>query len=161
MYITTVSLYNLLIMELDNIRKFRSQLRSFQRELAIQNSGVICCGVTIAQCHTLMELQQKEKQSINDLAAMLNLDKSTVSRTIEGLVNLDLVDRFVPKENRRLTLLSLTERGIQICKSINNVNDQYSKELLQNLSVSEQENFTSIFEKLIAGMHKINKKNEK
>jgi DNA-binding MarR family transcriptional regulator len=129
------------------IKKFRDILRRFEREIFVQSSGC-CSGVTLAQCHTLMEIESKSKESVTELSKTLGLDKSTISRTIDGLVNIGLVDRTIPSENRRMSTLSLTDAGKNICSSINCNNDRYYNEVLAVLTESEQEEILRLFEKI-------------
>lgn len=121
------------------IRKIRENFRRLEREIFVQNNEACCSGVTLAQCHTLLEIESKNKESVTELAKTLGLDKSTISRTIDSLVNSGLVDRTIPAENRRMAMLQLTDAGKQICNSINCRNDQYFSEILSVLSDSEKE----------------------
>ncbi len=47
-------------------------------------------GISLAQCHTLLEIEKSHEISISELANTLSLDKSTVSRTVDGLVNINM-----------------------------------------------------------------------
>jgi len=143
-------------MDSDIIRKFRENLRVFERELDIQNNSGCCCGVTLSQCHALMELTKNDNMTLNRLSEKLTLDKSTVSRTIESLVNDKLVCRTIPKENRRITNLSLTKEGIAVCKQINTGNDYYYKKALNSIPGKELPIFLRSFEILANYMKKLN-----
>ncbi|HLP42344.1 MAG TPA: MarR family winged helix-turn-helix transcriptional regulator [Fibrobacteria bacterium] len=70
-----------------------------------------CCGVTVAQCHVLMELDGGACVNLTGLAARLGLDKSTLSRSVDGLVNAELVDRSVDPDNRRQQVICLSAAG--------------------------------------------------
>lgn len=143
------------------VRDFRQLLRRFERELFMHNSNSCSNGVTLAQCHTLLEIECKGKESVTELAKTIGLDKSTVSRTIDGLVNIGLVDRTIPAENRRMATLQLTDEGKNICKSINNTNDKQFEDVLSVLTETEQNNLVQILEKVITRMTllRVNDKN--
>jgi DNA-binding MarR family transcriptional regulator len=130
------------------IKKFREILRRFEREIFVQNTESCCNGVTLAQCHTLLEIDSKNKESVTELSKSLGLDKSTVSRTIDGLVNIGLVDRTIPAENRRMTMLELTDEGKSVCCSINSKNDKYFLDILSILSEPEKEELIRLIEKI-------------
>ncbi|HEX2936403.1 MAG TPA: MarR family transcriptional regulator [Bacteroidales bacterium] len=121
------------------IRKIREIFRRLEREIFVQNNESCCSGVTLAQCHTLLEIDSRNKESVTELSKALGLDKSTISRTIDGLVNSGLVDRSIPSENRRMATLQLTDAGKQVCNSINCRNDQYFSEILSVLSDTEKD----------------------
>ena len=143
-------------MEESVVRDFRRILRNFERELNIQNQSACCCGVTITQCHTLMELDIKDNITLNELAAKIHLDKSTVSRTVENLVNNGLIRRTIPKSNRRTTMITLTAKGSEVCHSINSGNDLYYQSALNEIPDDLKVSFLKGFETFVAAMAKLN-----
>lgn len=112
-----------------DIQTFRKHLRKLERETGILlSSETECCSVTVAQCHLLLELDADETLGLKDLADILSLDKSTLSRTIESCVQKGFLERSVDEKNRRKNILSLTEEGRQKCDLINSLcNDQFMK----------------------------------
>lgn len=134
------------------IQEFREIIRTFDREIFFQNNASCCNGISLAQCHTLLEVEKNTEISVSELANKLSLDKSTVSRTIDGLVNISLVDRIIPKENRRKAILNLTKNGKQVCNSINYTHDSYIKNMLDGFTASEKEEFLRLFKKLTGNM---------
>jgi len=142
-------------MKKEFIEQFREILRELDREIDLQNSASCCNGISVAQCHTLLEIEKNSAISVTDLARNLSLDKSTVSRTADGLVNIRMVDRSVPKENRRLALLRLTDSGKEVCTSINHSNDSYIRKVMHNFSEEEREEFLSLCGKLTRNMKKL------
>ncbi len=141
------------------IQQFREIIRIFDREIFFQNNASCCNGISLAQCHTLLEIEKNTKISVSELADKLSLDKSTVSRTIDGLVNISLVDRVIPKENRRKAILNLTDKGKQVCNSINYTHDTYIKNMLNDFTASEQEEFLRLFKKLTGNMINLRQEN--
>ena len=139
-------------MDEKNIQQFREILRIFDQELFLQNSASCCNGISMAQCLTLLEIEKKSRISVSDLAKNLSLDKSTVSRTVDGLVNIQMVNRVTPKENRRTALINLTESGKQVCNTINYTSDSYLSEILQDFTEDEKAEFFRLFRKLTCNM---------
>jgi DNA-binding MarR family transcriptional regulator len=142
-------------MELNIIRKFRQTLRKFDREVHFQDMQSCCNGVSFAQCHTLLEIENKKEISISELAKNLSLDKSTTSRTVDGLFNIGLINRVIPKDNRRMAILSLTEQGEKTCDSINFFNDKYISGALADFSEDELNQFIKLFGKLADNLEKM------
>ena len=112
-------------MDISIVRKFREYIRHIERELNIQNNATCCEGVTLAQCHTLLEVYAHKSISLNELSDKLYLDKSTVSRTVDSLVKNGTANRVIPEENRRKVTISLTGKGNGICRQINRDSDAY------------------------------------
>jgi DNA-binding MarR family transcriptional regulator len=142
----------LMKMKKEFLQEFRRVLRIFDRELFLQNHASCCDGISLTQCLTLLEIEKNSEISVSELAKKLSLDKSTVSRTVDGLVNIELVDRVIPKENRRLALINLTNSGKKVCSSINYTNDTYVREVLNDFTEDEKEVFLSLFRKLAGNM---------
>ena len=77
-----------------SIRDFRTNLRVLEREVELSmTSEAGCCGVTFAQCHLLLEVERRGQTSVTELAGALELDKSTLSRTVDAACRAGLIDR--------------------------------------------------------------------
>ena len=139
------------------VSDFRETLRVFERELDRQNNSSCCCGVTLSQCHVLMELSKTDPVSLNQLANRLAVDKSAASRTVEQLVAKEMVRRNIPKEDRRTTMLSLTRNGTQVCRQINEGNDDYYDKALQAIPAADLAIFLRSFETIVSRMRQMNR----
>ncbi len=121
------------------IQQFRRNLRKLERRLAGELEGKsYCCGVTTAQCHTLLAIEDKGMTTVTELANELELDKSTLSRTIDGLVAISLVDRGTDLSNRRSQRISLTSQGEKVATSINEQWNHYFKSLFGGMQESKR-----------------------
>jgi DNA-binding MarR family transcriptional regulator len=131
-----------------NIRTFRKNLRKFDRLHQLLNSS--CCkGVTLPQCHALLEIEDLGEATTVQLTRNLLLDKSTLSRTIDGLVKQGLVERKEHPTDRRYTTLILTDQGVKICEEINQANDHTYKNILLQLPSDEVEKIVKNFEQFV------------
>ena len=97
-------------MTIAEIRRFRATLRRFERVTHAQLKSC-CAHVTLAQCLVLLEIDESGRLTMGELAARLRLDASTLSRTIEGLVQRQLVERLREDQDRRLVRIRLTSEG--------------------------------------------------
>lgn len=112
----------------------RELIRILVRDLGIlEKSDASCCGVTITQCHAVVEIGRKGKISLVDLAVLLGLDKSTMSRTINNLVESDLVLRDIDAENRRYVIIQLTENGRNVFQNIEESMNGYYKSIFNSI----------------------------
>lgn len=136
-------------MKIESIRSFRKYIRKFERIIEAQNGSSCCCGVTIPQCHILMELKNSDTLTINELATNLNLDKSTISRTVDSLVNSGLLNREIPKENRRISNISLSGEGKKVHDQINEINDSFWESAIEDISLDKRDEFISLFEQFV------------
>ncbi len=117
-----------------NVREFRKLLRKFEREFNSQlRQTVDCCGVTVIQCHTLLEIEERGETNMKEIADYFRIDKSTISRTISILVTKGLVLRKENPENRRMMSLKLTKEGLELSNKINMVCDSFYMELMNTV----------------------------
>jgi DNA-binding MarR family transcriptional regulator len=103
-----------------SLRAFRADLRVLEREVSLSmaaDGG--CCGVSLARCHLLLEAQERGSTSVTALAAALELDKSTLSRTVDGCCRAGLLRRRTDPSNRRQQIIRLTPRGEASAEAIN------------------------------------------
>jgi DNA-binding MarR family transcriptional regulator len=120
------------------LRSFRKHLREIERAVARHlKDQTPCCGITLAQCHVLMELEEMAHPGIAELADRLQLDASTLSRTIDGLVKSGLASRTENPQNRRSSRIALTENGVQTCHQINLVCDEFYSRLFEKIPKSQ------------------------
>ncbi|MDW2797585.1 MarR family transcriptional regulator [Clostridium boliviensis] len=117
----------------------RELIRMLVRDLGIlEKSDASCCGVSLAQCHAIVEIGRKETISLVDLAGLLGLDKSTMSRTINNLVEADLVQRDLDTENRRYVVIQLTEKGIAVFRNIEESMEDYYKGIFNSIPMKKR-----------------------
>ena len=104
-----------------------------------------------------MELSKTDNIGLNQLSEQLSIDKSAASRTVENLVTKKMVERSIPKENRRTTKLKLTQTGITVCQQINNGNDNYYSKALGAIPTDDLAVFLRTFENMVSHMSKLNR----
>lgn len=123
-----------------SVRAFRRSLRSLEREVELSlASQTECCGVTGAQCHLLLEIEERGRASIGELADALELDPSTLSRTTESLVRSGLVSRVDDPTNRRRQILELLPEGMEKVEYINRLCDEYYEGVLAGTGGAKRE----------------------
>lgn len=97
---------------MDKVKLFREYTRELERNLENMNSSDCCqCSVTTSQCFLVVEIGRKPGICVKELAQVLKLDKSAVSRAVEELVQKGFVIREQSKTDRRSVVLTLTEEG--------------------------------------------------
>lgn len=103
----------------EDIRDFRRFLRYLERFIMTNlKDDSMCCGVTPNQCHILLETAEKGEVDISDLTSYLGLDKSSISRTVDSLVNTGLLLRKAKQEDRRYQRVSLSDKGLLFVEGI-------------------------------------------
>lgn len=137
------------------IRAFQKILRKLERELTDRlKEQTVCCGVSLAQCHAVLELEVLGETTIGKLAQSLGLDKSTLSRTIDGLFNVGLVKRFPHRTDRRYIAITLTSQGQATCKMINSTGDDYFTRIFDTIPKEKHDTIIESFSMIAEAMKK-------
>lgn len=119
---------------MNQVKLFRENTRRLEMNLgSINKSDCCCCGISDAQCFVLVEIGRKPNISLKELAEILRLDKSGISRMVEELVQKGFVERWPLKENRRYVALNLTDIGIERFNKIEKDMNQRFKAILDRI----------------------------
>jgi DNA-binding MarR family transcriptional regulator len=122
------------------IDQFRAKLREIERAVWLQTkSEALCCGVTMAQCHAIMEIGAAGELNLKDLSSRLGLDNSTLSRTVESLVKDGLADRTPSAEDRRATVIRLNEKGRSARDRINSTWNRICRDMFRTVPREKHE----------------------
>ena len=85
---------------------------------------------------------------ISNLAYKLGLDNSTLTRNIQKLEKLGLVNREPDKYDKRVQRVVLTKDGISLVKSLSEDLDDQNSNILDNIDLDTQEHMLTVLEKL-------------
>lgn len=113
-------------MTTENEVVLRELLRLLVRDLGLlQKEDAACCGISVTQCHALVEVGRRGQMNLVELSDCLDLDKSTMSRTISSLTESGYVNRTTDNDNRRYVQISLQPEGQAVFKSIEETMNRY------------------------------------
>jgi len=141
------------VIEVNTAGIFREVVRICVRKTGLlHKADASCCGITVAQCHTLVEIGRSNGLSLNELSELLILDKSTMSRTVDNLVNTGLVEREVDKTDRRYTKITLTPRGAEMVELINSNMEKYFERVLNSIPEEKRGQVMDVLPYLLAAV---------
>lgn len=143
--------------EIENIRE---TLRRFERELNIQNENCCNTGISLGQCHMVLDIEALNNTSVTELAEIQNLDKSTVSRSVDNLYKKDLINREINPDSRRQSIISLSDKGKHVCADINKINNEFFKCVFNDLDQEEFEIFAKVFKRVTNKMTDLRQSNK-
>ena len=125
---------------MNQAKQLREKTRILECHLGnINKTDCCCCGISEPECFVLVEIGRKPNVSVKELAEILRLDKSGVSRTVEELVQKDYVERKPSTEDRRFVVLNLTLKGKERFEKIENGMNRKFKEILDKIPVDKRE----------------------
>ncbi|MBX7142942.1 MAG: helix-turn-helix domain-containing GNAT family N-acetyltransferase [Oligoflexia bacterium] len=104
--------------------KIRQSLREIVREWGLMHTHPCVSGVTLAQGHALIELQNGGELTIAQLASRLQLDHSSASRLASRLVASKLAQSKADNVDGRQRVLTLTAKGRETVSELHNISNQ-------------------------------------
>jgi DNA-binding MarR family transcriptional regulator len=117
---------------------FRRDLRSIERALAkgpctTRGSKGDCCGIGLAQCHALLAIDDAGSP-LSSLAKELDIDASTLTRTLDGLERQNLVERHTASDDRRSIIVRTTAAGNSKVREINQSWNEWFQATLESMN---------------------------
>lgn len=120
------------------------QDRIFERML-LQNGIEISGG----QGRILFVLWKKEHLTITEISEQTSLAKNTVSVVIDGMVQKGIVTREINPENRRQTIISLTEYAGSLREKYEDVSQQMNTLFYRGFTDTEREEFEGYLSRIV------------
>lgn len=113
---------------------FREAIRILDRKLdALEGGEFSSRGITASQCRALVEIGRAETVSLVELAQLLGLDSSTMSRTVESLVEGGFALRGPDPQDRRYIAITPTESGNALCDDIESALDAHYDDIFAHI----------------------------
>ena len=97
---------------MEAIESIRHAARRLVRELHLLDNRYCIEGLSFSECHLVTELERLGRATASELAELLVLEKSTVSRLVKGLQRRGLLSIDLDATDRRKRWLSLTAAGV-------------------------------------------------
>lgn len=95
-------------------------------------------GMTLTQCHILMELEKYGVLNVKKLSELLHVDISTMSRTVKRLIMVGWISMTTDRRDRRARLVALTESGKKKLQEVNSHTNESVKDILTGLTSTER-----------------------
>jgi len=120
----------------------RELVQTLTRRIGILNKS--CCNVegvevSVVQSHILYEINRQHQPSIQQIAETLGMDVTTFSRQVQSTVEAGLVKKTPYAEDRRVQILSLTDKGKRIHDAIEQIMTTYYHDIFSHMTEFEKE----------------------
>lgn len=99
-----------------------------------QRAVADCCRTSSTQCHLLVELGRSGPVPLSELGQRLGLEKSWVSRAVDGLVDRGWATKEPNPQDARSWLVTLTADGVARVRELNATLDNHAAQVLEKLS---------------------------
>lgn len=128
---------------MDRYDKTIKEIRKFNRfytvSMGFLNAGYLDTVYSIVETRILFEIKTRGTCIQNDIAKTLHIDKSYLSRIITRFCKNGLIEKNKSKEDKRVTYISLTEKGNLEMERLAGLVDSQIKTKIIQLSQDECE----------------------
>lgn len=131
-----------------DIAAIRETLRKFNRRAGVLKSDPYGVGLSLSQSSALVDIGRFGRLKSNDLVRLLRLDKSSVSRMVDVLVEKKLVAVADDPTDGRSKFLTLTTSGKKTVLTINKLSDKAVTDVLTHLDLKTQRALALAFQDL-------------
>ncbi len=122
-----------------NILRKLDDLSNFRREISRSlNTSALNLSINKTQKQVLMAILRTTENNMTDLSQQIGLEKSTLTRTIDSLIEEGLVTRFSGIQDRRMITCALTEKGQDIANQLDQIMREHIESILSGLSENER-----------------------
>lgn len=116
-------------------------------------------GLKPAEFRCLKQIHSNENVNNKEVAKRMHLSPSRLTRIIDGLVEKGFVQKEIEPKDRRNMRVSLTEKGTDFVKGLNNAYVDIHATLLQDVDSSLHEGLLTGMRRLLVAVDKWNAKN--
>jgi DNA-binding MarR family transcriptional regulator len=95
-------------------------------------------GLNLARHRALSVVSTLEPCTMSELAEFTAVDRTTLTRTVDQLVDGGLVRRTTPREDRRQVVLTLTEPGRRACRRSLRAIFAVNRQILEGVAEADQ-----------------------
>ena len=129
--------------------EFHQALSDLVRVYQFRDRDRICCyDISVTQCYALEAIAEKGPLSLNDLAAVLYLDKSTASRVVATLERKGYVERKSDPDDRRAIRIIITREGRALYRRIEGELLDQEKHLIADFDPAVRKGMTQLIRRL-------------
>ncbi|EPJ47762.1 MAG: putative transcriptional regulator, marr family protein [Osedax symbiont Rs2] len=104
--------------------------------------------LSITQWRIMAILGEYPDSSADEVSNKTQIEKSILSRAISKLLHRHLIQRVFCESDKRRSMLSLTDTGMDVYNEVVPLSYQYEQQLFECFDLQEKEQFNSLLEKL-------------
>lgn len=137
------------------VQTLEAGVTAFVRAFGLHQGEVTPCGqpLSVSEAHALLALRQQPGVRQGDLAAALELEKSTVSRLVKHLLDRGWVARDPDERDARAVTLHLTPAGAQLAQRVAAARRHKFERLLDALPEAQRPAVLAALHTLVEALH--------
>lgn len=123
-------------------------INAFMMDAQSNSAACVKMSVTLPQVRALETISANRGMNNKQLAEALHVSPASASAMVERLVELNLVERYIPDEDRRTVKLQLSPKGKKVTQSHRQVIEQVVSELLEQLGEKDARKWLQVGRKI-------------
>ena len=109
-------------------------------------------GLTLEQFILLSKIEEAKTIHQNTLVQCFSKDKAVFTRILSNLEKHAYISRDTDSADRRVKVISLTEKGEKFLHSANTLHKKFREQIKEILSIDEMKSISTSLNKLISGL---------
>jgi DNA-binding MarR family transcriptional regulator len=107
-------------------------------------------GLSLSRHRALSVIASQGPLTMSELADYSAIDRTTMTRIVDQLVEAELVERATPRQDRRQVILSLTAKGQAACRESLKAIWRHNRHVLKGLDEARQRTAARVLESFLA-----------
>ena len=136
------------LLTLERYLPYRLSILSNRTSTLVAESYKDRFGLSITEWRIMAVLGEYPGVSADEISLKTQIEKSLISRAIGKLLKRNLIQRQISKEDKRRSQIELSVMGFDVYSQIVPLSLQYEQQLLSCLSLQEQEDLSSLIDRL-------------
>lgn len=121
------------------IKRIREFNRFYTNIIGVVDKHILKSNYTLTEVRIMYEIYFTENCTAKRIKSYLNIDWGHLSRIITNFVKQGIVNKTLSKEDKRLSILTLTKKGKEIFLKLNQNSEDEISNLISKLSSKEKE----------------------
>ncbi len=127
-------------------------LQACRRRDADQTDGMRGLDVSVPKWRAMAVIRQLGAGAMTEIAHLSAVDRTTLTRTIDLLVEDGLVERMASPTDRRLILLKLSPAGVELVETARQINRDYNARMLEGIPEEHRRIALAVMQKIVDNM---------
>ncbi|PSL32182.1 MarR family winged helix-turn-helix transcriptional regulator [Chitinophaga ginsengisoli] len=116
------------------VQEIRAFNRFYTDIIGLLDAHLLNSAYSLSEVRTMYEIYTGKSVQASQIMTAMHIDKSYLSRILKKLTQEGLISKTPSEEDARASLISLTEEGLKVFKTLNKASDEQIDGLISSLS---------------------------
>ena len=148
------------MIDLDKYKVFSSMFKIHRHQFHALYSVFDQYGIHPGQIPMIFKLFKHKELNQKELAEKTCVKPSTITIMLRKMEKSGLIEKKTDKNDRRIYIVSLTEKGSDIVKKLSSLIENLEENSLKGISEEEQDILFRLLDKILTNLKQLNNKQE-